>query len=104
MRPEGWKSYKLSEVVADVAMGPFGSNLKVDNFICKGVPVIRGSNLNQGGLKGNDFAFVSEEKAKSLKRSLAYPDDLVFTHRGTIGQVGISILSRLTKSNETLSK
>jgi len=89
MIPEGWKLYKLSEIVADVAMGPFGSNLKVDNFISKGVPVIRGSNLNQGGLNVDDFVFVSEEKANSLKRSLAYPNDLVFTHRGTIGQVGI---------------
>jgi type I restriction enzyme S subunit len=70
-------------------MGPFGSNLKVDNFIAQGVPVIRGANLNVGGLKDEYFVFVSEEKANSLKRSLAYPDDLVFTHRGTIGQVAI---------------
>src|SRR5512139_277886 len=89
MKPEGWKLYKLGEIVDDVAMGPFGSNLKVDNFISTGVPVIRGLNLNQGGLNGNDFAFVSEEKAQSLRRSLAFPDDLIFTHRGTIGQVGI---------------
>ena len=84
-----WKTYKLAEIVDDVAMGPFGSNLKVDNFINAGVPVIRGSNLNKGGFQKDNFVFVSEEKAKSLKRCLAYPDDLVFTHRGTIGQVGI---------------
>lgn len=84
-----WKSYKLGEIVADVAMGPFGSNLKVDNFISAGVPVIRGSNLNKGGFREDNFVFVSEEKAKTLKRCLAYPDELVFTHRGTIGKVGI---------------
>ena len=84
-----WKEYKLVEIINDVAMGPFGSNLKVDNFISSGVPVIRGGNLNNGGFEDKNFVFVSEEKAKSLKRSLAYPDDLVFTHRGTIGQVGI---------------
>jgi type I restriction enzyme S subunit len=84
-----WKEYKLGEIINDVAMGPFGSNLKVDNFISSGVPVIRGGNLNYGGFEDKNFVFVSEEKAKSLKRSLAYPDDLVFTHRGTIGQVGI---------------
>jgi len=89
MIPEGWKKYKLKEIVEDVAMGPFGSNLKVDNFIKSGVPVIRGSNLNKGGFQKENFAFVSEEKAQSLKRCLAYPDDLVFTHRGTLGQVGI---------------
>jgi len=89
MSSKGWKKYKLGDVVDDIAMGPFGSNIKVDNFIDQGVPVIRGSNLNEGGLIDEKFVYISEEKALSLKRSLAYPDDLVFTHRGTIGQVGI---------------
>lgn len=84
-----WKNYKLVDIVDDIAMGPFGSNLKVDNFIESGVPVIRGSNLNDGGFTNDSFAFVSEEKANSLKRCLAYPNDLVFTHRGTLGQVAI---------------
>ncbi len=84
-----WIKYKLDEVAIDIAMGPFGSNLKADNFISSGVPVIRGGNLNYGGFEDKNFVFVSEKKALSLKRSLAYPDDLVFTHRGTIGQVGI---------------
>ncbi len=82
-------TYLLGEICDDVAMGPFGSNLKVDNFISEGVPVIRGMNLHEGGFNKKNFAFVSEEKANSLKRCLAYPDDLVFTHRGTLGQVGI---------------
>lgn len=84
-----WKTYRLGDVSQDIAMGPFGSNLKVDNFIESGVPVIRGLNLNNCGFTNNSFAFVSEEKANSLKRCLAYPDDLVFTHRGTLGQVAI---------------
>lgn len=84
-----WKTYRLGEISDDIAMGPFGSNLKVDNFIAEGVPVIRGMNLHEGGFNKKNFAFVSEEKANSLKRCLAYPDDLVFTHRGTLGQVGI---------------
>jgi len=84
-----WKTYQLGDICDDVAMGPFGSNLKIDNFISDGVPVIRGMNLHEGGFNKKNFAFVSEEKANSLKRCLAYPDDLVFTHRGTLGQVGI---------------
>ncbi|MBP6447979.1 MAG: restriction endonuclease subunit S [Saprospiraceae bacterium] len=84
-----WKTYKLGEICTDIAMGPFGSNLKVDNFIDEGVPVIKGTNLHEGGFAKANFSYVSEEKANSLKRCLAYPDDLVFTHRGTLGQVGI---------------
>lgn len=89
MSSKEWKRYKLGQIIDDIAMGPFGSNIKVDNFIDEGVPVIRGGNLNEGGFIDEKFVFISEEKAQSLKRSLAFPDDLVFTHRGTIGQVGI---------------
>ncbi len=84
-----WKEYKLGDISDDIAMGPFGSNLKTDNFISSGVPVIRGVNLNENGFTNDKFVFVSEAKAKSLKRCLAYPNELVFTHRGTIGQVAI---------------
>ena len=75
LMPKNWKTFKLGEIVDDVAMGPFGSNLKIDNFISEGVPVIRGMNLHEGGFNKTNFAFVSEEKANSLKRCLAYPDD-----------------------------
>lgn len=84
-----FKKYKLGELALDVAMGPFGSDIKTDNFRPSGVPVIRGQNLIEGGFERSEYVFISEEKAKSLKRSLAYPDDLVFTHRGTLGQVGL---------------
>lgn len=89
MSSNEWQRYKLGEIIDSIAMGPFGSNIKVDNFIPSGVPVIRGVNLNEGGFDEDNFVFISDGKAQSLKRSLALPDDLVFTHRGTIGQVGI---------------
>ena len=30
-----------------IAMGPFGSDIKTDNFVPSGVPIIRGVNLNK---------------------------------------------------------
>jgi type I restriction enzyme R subunit len=100
MSKEGWKQHKLRELVDDVAMGPFGSNLKVDNFIAQGVPVIRGGNLNVGGLKDEYFAFVSEEKANSLKRSLAYPDDLVFKGKLEFILAAANYIEELTSEKE----
>jgi len=82
------QTISLGDLIKDIAMGPFGSNLKVDNFIESGVPVVKGGNLYSYEVGGN-FSFVSEKKAQSLKRSLAYPDDIVITHRGTLGQVSI---------------
>ena len=84
-----WKECKLKDVAQNFAMGPFGSNIKAKNFQESGVPVIRGKNLNFFKYVDGDFVFLSEEKADQLKSSNCYPNDLVFTHRGTIGQVGI---------------
>jgi type I restriction enzyme S subunit len=36
-----------------------------------------------------EFAFVTEEKAQSLEANLARPGDVVFTQRGTLGQVSL---------------
>jgi len=84
-----WKECKLEDVAKNLAMGPFGSNIKAENFIETGVPVIKGTNLNFTKYVDGDFVFLSSEKADQLKSSNCFPGDLVFTHRGTIGQVAL---------------
>ncbi|WIG60504.1 MAG: Type I restriction-modification system, specificity subunit S [Ktedonobacterales bacterium] len=88
-----WKSVEVAEIAANVkhalAMGPFGSRITKDNFIPFGVPVIRGTNIAGDRFSHDDLVYISEEKADELRASNAYPDDLVFTHRGTLGQVGL---------------
>jgi len=84
-----WTSEKVEDIAAKLAMGPFGSNIKTDFFVTKGVPVIRGQNLNAERFYDDNFVFLSEKKADELISANAFPGDLVFTHRGTLGQVGI---------------
>ena len=84
---EEWKEYKISEVIDEISMGPFGSNIKVDNFIDLGVPVLNGSNLQGFKLNENSFNYVSQEKADSLGKANAHRGDVVITHRGTLGQI-----------------
>ena len=86
--PEDWIETTLEENISVIAMGPFGSNLKRDMFTKEGVPIIKGTNLS-GMYVGGDFTFVSEEKATSLRKAVAYPNDIIITHRGTIGQVSL---------------
>ncbi len=86
--PKGWEVKFLGQILSRIAMGPFGSNIRKDNFIESGVPVIRGGNLTDG-LVEVGYVFVSEEKANQLKNSNAFPEDIVITHRGTLGQVAI---------------
>jgi type I restriction enzyme, S subunit len=70
--------------------GPFGSELTGKDYVDEGVPVIRGANLPDDRVfLDDDFVFVREEKADQLVSNMAYPGDVVFTQRGTLGQVGI---------------
>lgn len=68
--------------------GPFGSNLVSKDYVETGVPVIRGANMGAKWV-GGEFVYVSNEKAIELRQNLARPNDLVFTQRGTLGQVAI---------------
>lgn len=71
------------------SMGPFGSKIKAENFVSEGVPVIKGANLSHTYLDENKFDFLTPEKAQELASSKAYRLDIVVTHRGTLGQVGL---------------
>lgn len=81
------KEYKLKTFIEEISMGPFGSDIKVDNYISEGVPVLNGSNLTSHKLVEDSFNYVSEEKADSLGKANAKRGDIVITHRGTLGQV-----------------
>lgn len=82
-----FKKYRIADLIDDISMGPFGSNIKVDCFVDSGVPVLNGSNLDGFTLKEESFRYVTEEKADSLKRANAKKGDIVITHRGTLGQI-----------------
>ncbi len=82
-----WPTTKIGDICTRIAMGPFGSNIKVENFVQKGVPVLNGSNLAGYILKEDNFNYVTEQKAEELKNSVAYRGDIVVTHRGTLGQI-----------------
>ncbi len=82
-----WQTARISDICTRIAMGPFGSNIRVDNFVSSGVPVLNGANLTGFKLKEDSFNYVTEHKAMELKNSLAYRDDIVVTHRGTLGQI-----------------
>jgi len=82
-----FNSLLISELIDEIAMGPFGSNIKVDCFVGEGVPVLNGSNLDGFELSEKSFRYVTEEKANSLNKANAHKGDVVITHRGTLGQI-----------------
>ncbi len=85
--PEGWGVKSMEELSIIVAMGPFGSNIKIDTFVDDGVPVISGQHLKGIMLEDNEFNFITFEHAKKLGKANVQRGDVVFTHAGSIGQV-----------------
>lgn len=65
-----FKEYLIADLIDEIAMGPFGSNIKVSCFVDSGVPVLNGSNLDGFSLSESSFRYVTPEKADSLKRLL----------------------------------
>lgn len=88
-----WRQVRVADLAINKGLvgGPFGSSLGSKDYVEYGVPVIRGVNLgSRRKFDGREFVFVASEKAnKELARTLAIPGDVVFTQRGTLGQVGI---------------
>ena len=78
---------EIKDLISEIAMGPFGSNIKVECFVDSGIPVLNGSNLTGFAMNDDSFRYVTPEKADSLGRANAYRGDIVITHRGTLGQI-----------------
>ncbi len=90
--PEDWDCPSISELAGNCANaivgGPFGSDLVSKDYAAAGVPVVRGQNMGSHYVSG-EFVFVSESKAKYLQANTARPNDIIFTQRGTLGQVSL---------------
>ncbi len=82
-----WQETTLGEVAEKIAMGPFGSNIKVDTFVEEGVPVISGAHLRGIRLADVAYNFITPEHADRLSSANVQRGDVVFTHAGNIGQV-----------------
>lgn len=101
--PRGWQAMTFADVVVQgedaIVGGPFGSSLTTADYVDAGVPVIRGSNLAGEECRFIDdgFVYVSAQKAEELTRNTARPGDMIFTQRGTLGQV--AVIPRVARFN-----
>ena len=98
---EGWEIKKLKFIVKQkkfsVVDGPFGSQMKIEDFVDKGVPVIEMEHIKDDIFKDTIDRFITEEKFKKLLRSCAKSGDIIFSKTGTIGLVA-NLPSYLKKS------
>ena len=83
-----WSTATIDDIAEKVAMGPFGSSIKVETFVSEGIPIISGQHLHGSRVDdGPGFNFISPEHAQRLANANVMRGDIVLTHRGTIGQV-----------------
>jgi len=83
----------LGSLAADhegaIAIGPFGSAMKAEVYVPDGVPVIRGTNITSTRALGGDWVFVSDRFADRMPRCIVRSGDIIFPHRGAVGEVAI---------------
>ena len=69
--------------------GPFGSQMKVDEFVPSGVPVIEMEHLKDGFIDKRIERCITPKKFEELKRSAVFPGDIVISKTGSLGYLGI---------------
>lgn len=62
---------------------------KVSDYVSSGVPFIMANNIADGFVDFSQCAFITENQAKSLKKGFAKPNDVLLTHKATLGRVAI---------------
>lgn len=87
--PKGWDVGNIESIVSersDIRCGPFGTQLKVDELVDKGIPLFGIENVHTNKFVGKTKKFVTEQKARYLSAFSVNPKDVLVTRMGTIGR------------------
>ncbi len=84
--PEHWTWVELKDLTEnpknDIVDGPFGSNLKSDEYIETGIPVFKIQNIKENKFIDKNINFISPSKAEELSRHSFQKGDLIITKLG----------------------
>jgi type I restriction enzyme S subunit len=93
--PEEWSVFTVGELLAtgvllDVQDGNHGAqHPKAADFVQSGVPFVMARDVVGGAINLSTCAFIRREQAEGLRIGFARPADVLLTHKGTIGRVGM---------------
>ena len=77
-------------MLAEPMDGNHGSiHPKSSDYVSEGVPFIMANDLVNGVVDLINCSFISEKQAKMLKKGFAHPNDVLLTHKATIGRTAI---------------
>ena len=91
--PEQWDYVELEKLTpnkkSSVRMGPFGSSLKKEELVEKGIMTLWIENIVNNEFSWDYKRYITEEKFQELKGFKVNPDDVLITMMGTTGKVAI---------------
>jgi type I restriction enzyme S subunit len=87
-RTTALKSFATGDRFA-IVDGPFGSQLKVEEYVASGVPVVEMEHLNDTYIPERIERCITPRKFEKVRRSAVYPGDIVISKTGTLGKLGI---------------
>ena len=71
------KDFRDESDIYSYTGGPFGSDLKTEDYTKTGVRIIQLQNIGDGFFSNSYKIYTSEEKAESLSSNLIFPDDII---------------------------
>lgn len=76
---DSWEKTTLNSVSERIFDGPFGSNLKSDDYTNSGIRVVRLENLKNLWFDDSKQSFVSTEKYETICKHTVYPSDIIMS-------------------------
>ncbi|HMO41376.1 MAG TPA: restriction endonuclease subunit S [Saprospiraceae bacterium] len=87
--PEEWEVVNIRSIAKLIQTGPFGSQIKANEYVNGGVPLINPSHIREDRISPDFAISVTSDKAKELKKHQFKLGDIVLARRGELGRCAI---------------
>jgi type I restriction enzyme, S subunit len=93
--PSDWDEVSVNDLVeSEIIEKPMDGNHgnihpKGKDFISSGIPFIMASDIKNGKVDTKNCSFISQEQADTLQKGFSYTDDVLLTHKASLGRTAI---------------
>jgi len=91
--PKHWRKVTIKDIAKkekySIVDGPFGTQMKVHEFVSTGIPLIEMQNIDKDKFIPYFRRFVTKEKFEEIKRSAVTNGDVIISKTGSLGYVAI---------------
>jgi len=90
-----WASYKVEELISSGFIAkPMDGNHgelhpKSEDYVQDGIPFVMANDIRDGDIDLNHCHQISRKQADSLQKGFSIVDDVLLTHKGTVGETAI---------------